>query len=265
MASASEPESGATVTSFREITCTEGDATLYGYWRDAGSRRNLVLIPGSGCHHSIWEPVVATGGIEANVLLVELPGFGKSTPRMPDGCIESFAALALRLVDAAGIGRFVAGGHSLGGMMAIEMLAQAAGRLEGVVACEGWTHAAVEQEAFGGLKDETLTPDQAARRDRYTALARAGWPDPELRRFARIWTRWEAGLALLEDAAVPVLEIWGDRGLTPRPGLDRLRIPARPNIALRWIAQGAHYLPVQEPERVGRQIADFVNGSAGRP
>lgn len=246
------------MSEFREIVWSADGVTLCGYLRHTGNARNLVLIPGSGTHHSIWEPVLAESGIEANVLLAELPGFGRSHPAMPEGSIETFTALTLQLIGAAGFDRFVIGGHSIGGMMAIEMLDHAPQRLDGVIACEGWTHASVAQKAFAGRKNETLTPEQMAARSHYAALAREDWSDDDFKRYARIWQRWENGRRLLDHATVPILELWGDRGILPRPSRDALMIPARESIVLEWIPNGGHSFLVQDPHRVGAVMARFL-------
>jgi pimeloyl-ACP methyl ester carboxylesterase len=137
--------------------CHDGIHELYGYYEDKESKNNLILIPGSYTHHSIWKPVIENAGIDANILLIELPGFGKSRPRVPDGTIEEFTGQVLKLVDAAGIERFFVGGHSIGGMMAIEMIDHAGKRIDGIISCEGWAHAEVERNAFNNLKNGTLT------------------------------------------------------------------------------------------------------------
>jgi pimeloyl-ACP methyl ester carboxylesterase len=245
---------------FEEVSCRSGTHALYGYFLDNGSDRNLVLIPGSYTHHSIWEPVIENAGIRANILLIELPGFGKSRPREPDGRIEEFTALSLQVVDAARMGRFFVGGHSIGGMMAIEMLDHAEDRLDGVISCEGWTHASVHTDAFRGLKNETLTEDQMRLRTYYGTIGRTEWTDEEIKRYSQIWRQWKKGRRLLENAAIPILEIWGDRGLAERPGRDRLQIPDKDNIELVWIAHGGHSMLVQYPRLVGEKIAAFVEG-----
>ena len=177
---------------------------------------------------------------------------------MPDGTVEQFASLVLRLIDAAGIGRFFVGGHSLGGMMAIEMADQAASRLDGIISCEGWTHHSVERDAFHQLKNETLTADQLEQLRYYGTIARTHWTDEEIRQYTKIWRKWEKGWDLLCRTEVPVLELWGDRGLKERPDRKRMLIPDRPNIELVWIERGGHSMLVQHPERIGGHIADFI-------
>lgn len=249
---------------FVEVSCSAEEGMLYGYYQHNGSRNNLVLIPGSKTHHSIWKPVIANAAIDANILLVELPGFGKSDLHRPNGTIEQYTAWTLKLIDAAGMNRFVVGGHSIGGMMAIEMLDHAAERLDGVISCEGWTHYSVEKEAFRKLKNETLTSEQLALRSHFGGLGKTGkWSDEDERAFNRIWTKWEKGLELLERAEVPVLQIWGDRGLQERPSRQSMLIPRKDNIRIVWIERGGHSLLVQVPDLIGRTMAEFMDEVRG--
>ena len=246
---------------YQERTVQAGHRTLYGYYLDQGSADTLVLIPGSYTSHAIWKPVVESADIPANIFLAELPGFGKSRPKEPDSTIEEIAASILKLIDGAGIGRFYAGGHSIGGMVATEMLDVARyclrDRLQGVISCEGWVHHSVEQEAFSGRKNETLTEEELALRRHYGTIARAHWTDEEIGAYAKIWRKWEKGKKLLEQTSIPVLEIWGDRGL-PRPDRAGLLLPDKPNIRLAWLPNGGHSFLVQYPRQVGHMIAEFL-------
>ena len=74
--------------------------------------------------------------------------------------------------------------------------------------------------------------------------------------FASSWKRWN-GLPILETTPVPVLDIWGDRGLPP-PNRSVMRIPDRPNIELVWIASAGHHLPTERPNEVADAIDAFI-------
>jgi pimeloyl-ACP methyl ester carboxylesterase len=193
-------------------------------------------------------------------LLAELPGFGKSNLYYPDGTIKQYTALTLKLINAAGIDRFVIGGHSIGGMMAIEMLDHAEDRLDGIITSEGWSHYSVEKQAFHGLKNQTLTAEQLALRTYYGELGRDNkWSEADEKRFNKIWIKWEKGLELLKRAEVPILQFWGDRGLKERPSRDSMLIPHKENIRIEWVEKGGHSLLVQVPELMGKAIAEFMN------
>jgi pimeloyl-ACP methyl ester carboxylesterase len=83
----------------------------------------FVLIHGLGGDRHTWRPVVDGLTAERDVVVVELPGFGTSTPLPPD--VEpspvALAAAVLRRLDEAGVRRAHVVGHSLGGWVALEL------------------------------------------------------------------------------------------------------------------------------------------------
>lgn len=246
------------MNSFKEIYCSCNGQEMYGYLQHNNSKNNLVLIPGSYTHHSIWEPVIKNAGVDANILLVELPGFGKSRPVTPDGTIEEFAVQILKLIDSAGINRFFIGGHSIGGMISIEMIDIASDRIDGVIPCEGWTHSSVEKEAFGSAKVKTYTEEQLKLRSHYDTIGSTHWTDDERKRYGSVWRKWENGLKCLEKAEMPILGLWGDRNMDVRPGFEKLQIPNKKNYRAVWIENCDHSMLVQYPEQIGEIIAEFI-------
>ena len=53
--------------------------------------------------------------------------------------VEQFAEDVLLISDLAGLQRFYVGGHSIGGMVALEVGRASPGRVKGIVSVEGWT------------------------------------------------------------------------------------------------------------------------------
>jgi pimeloyl-ACP methyl ester carboxylesterase len=122
---------------------------------------------------------------------------------------------------------------------------------------EGWTRHQAEQDAFQGLKYNTLSADQL---DRSADLKRPvieTWNDRQMDEFRQIWKEWD-GYNFLCQTKLPILELWGDRGLQKRPELKSLSIPERENIQVRWILGASHLLPLERPQEVALAIADFV-------
>jgi pimeloyl-ACP methyl ester carboxylesterase len=96
----------------------------------------FVLVHGLGGDRHTWRPVIDGLTAERDVLVVELPGFGASTP-LPEELEPSPVALAaavLRRLDEAGVGRFHVVGHSLGGWVALELADLAPSRVVSVTA-----------------------------------------------------------------------------------------------------------------------------------
>lgn len=216
----------------------------------------LVLIPGSFNTASVFAEMIRSLNSDLSIMVVEMRGHGGSWPPPVHGSIPQFAGDVLRAVDAAGIRKFYVGGHSIGGMVAIEVAGQRPQALKGVISIEGWTHYSVQQTAFHGLKLETMTPAKLALRTRFADEVKSRWTAEQVKDFLTIWRSW-SGLAILRNTQLAVLEIWGDRN---RPPASRksMQIPDRPNIELEWIHGAGHSLPVEAPEKVAALINKFL-------
>ncbi len=220
-------------------------ASIAYYVRD-GVGPNLVLIPGSWGDHHVFDRVVEALPRSFRVVIVELRGHGRSQPPSSDPSMRSLADDVLAVVDRLGLARFHVGGHSIGGMLAVEIAGLRPGAVAGAIAMEGWTHHQVARDAFPNDSGGT------ANRERILKTMSAA----EMSAFASVWRRWD-GLPILRATPVRVLEIWGDRG-RPRPSRELMRIPDRSNIELAWIAGASHSMLVERPGEVARLVAAFV-------
>ena len=221
-----------------------------------GTGPALVLIPGSFNPAAVYARMITRLDGRVPIVIVELPGHGGSWPPPKDGTIPQFARQVLKAVDAAGVKKFYVGGHSIGGMVAIEIAGQRPRALKGVISMEGWTHHSVAEDAFGGKQQETTTVAQLAERHVFREEVEARWTKQQMTEFARIWRTW-SGLAILEKTRVPVLEIWGDRGHAPATRA-KMQIPERKNIQMVWIHGVSHSLPVVAPEELGDAVNAFL-------
>ncbi|MGZ4613133.1 MAG: alpha/beta fold hydrolase [Kineosporiaceae bacterium] len=90
-----------------------------------GGGEPLVLLHGIGSFRQAWDPVLPALAPEADVIAVDLPGFGDSPP-LPATVEPSPAALALAVVgllDELGLDVPHVAGNSLGGWVALELAA----------------------------------------------------------------------------------------------------------------------------------------------
>jgi pimeloyl-ACP methyl ester carboxylesterase len=120
-------ENGTTVTS-RSITITDSPAheqplegSTLAYDR-AGVGEPLVLLHGLGASRRSWDPVVAALVAQRDVIAVDLPGHGDSSPSWArDSAPADIAARVARLLDELGLQTAHLGGNSLGGWVALEL------------------------------------------------------------------------------------------------------------------------------------------------
>lgn len=94
--------------------------TLYAERR--GSGPSLVLLPGMAAHHALWgNEFLDAAGERFELLLLDHRGTG-ATPRGPiPFTVEDLANDAAEAVLAAGVERPLILGHSMGGMVALEL------------------------------------------------------------------------------------------------------------------------------------------------
>jgi pimeloyl-ACP methyl ester carboxylesterase len=232
----------------------DGGYLAYYHWCRPGP--SLLLIPGSWSEYTQFDPVRHKLDPSLNLVIVELPGHGRSWPPTLEGSIESFATEVLRVTAALRWDSWFVGGHSIGGMVAIELAAQRPEQISGVISIEGWTHHHVLREAFG-QNYNTLSQAEELQRQQERSKTLSRLSREQTTAFREIWRRWD-GLRILRTTPVPILELWGDRD-QPRPKRDVMRIPNRDNIQLRWIAGASHSLPLEEPGEVAAAINQFIH------
>lgn len=223
----------------------------------------LVLVPRSFNAAGVFAEMMCSLNPGWTIMVVELRGHGGSWPPPSGGSIPQFAGDVLRAVDAARIGKFYIGGHSIGGMVAIEIAGQRPGSLKGLISIEGWTHHSVQQQAFHGRKLETMPAAKLAEREKFHQEVVWRWTPEQVKGFLTIWRNW-SGLETLRTTRLPVLEIWGDRD-RPLPSRADMQIPNRPNIELVWLHGVGHSLPVEAPRRVAEVISRFITKMEARP
>jgi pimeloyl-ACP methyl ester carboxylesterase len=91
--------------------------------RDPAGGEPLLLIHGLGASTGVWDPVVPLLAEQREVIVLDLPGFGRE-PSLPEGVEPSAANLAAALHERClelGIERPHVAGNSLGGWVGLEM------------------------------------------------------------------------------------------------------------------------------------------------
>ncbi len=243
-----------------EVGRQDGGHLAYYHWPAEGP--SLLLIPGSWSDYRQFDAVGRHLTEDLNLVIVELPGHGRSWPPALTGTIEGFAQEVLHVTDALGWKSWYAGGHSIGGMIAIELARQRPQELVGVISLEGWTHHEVLSEAFSGQIYNTLSKEQEEQRLQARSQTLSRLSENQISAFRLIWQLWD-GLPILQSTSVPVLEVWGDRNQS-RPSPQQMRIPDRDNIWLRWVVGASHSLPLERPKEVAAAINQFI-GSQDAP
>lgn len=217
----------------------------------------LVLLPGSFSDAHQFEAMLAHFPGDLSVIIIETRGHGESWPPAKHGSIQLFARDVILVLDVLRVQAFFVGGHSIGGMIAIEVGRTCSHRVLGIVSIEGWTnHKAVKKAYKQVPNNHLLTPEQERERLESRARVMANWSRQQVKQFGSAWKRWD-GWPILASTTIPVIEIYGDRGMDA-PSREDLLIPRKENIQLVIIENGSHSLPLQHPDKLASIIMPFL-------
>jgi pimeloyl-ACP methyl ester carboxylesterase len=98
-----------------------------------GSGPPLLLIPGLASDVATWVPVRDALGERFSLIAVDNRGCGRTTPADAPITVEQMADDCAALLDALGIARAHVLGHSMGGMIALELAARHPDRVDRLV------------------------------------------------------------------------------------------------------------------------------------
>jgi pimeloyl-ACP methyl ester carboxylesterase len=195
---------------------------------------------------------------------MDFRGHGRSDVTDQPFTVKDLSDDIAALLGALKIEEAILVGHSLGGMLAMDVAARTTLACA-LVLLEGWTRlgagAALEgKRFFGTLSEATIESIQAK------GKAMRGRFKPGI--WEAFWQTLQAfdGLPFLESASIPVIEAYGEMGRTERT-FERLLIPPNPHIKVRWIPSAGHYLPIEEPVEIAalcREAADLVGDRTRR-
>ncbi len=235
-----------------------------------GAGRDVVVLPGNGCSMEDFGPVAARLAERYRVTGVHVPGREPVMwPDEPVGFVDELPKMVERVLDGAGVGRFAAVGHSMGGMLAIQLARAMPGRVAGLVLVEGFvsleTHfRLVNRESYrpGGAMAAEVREAWMGRQARNGEWNRMrpgffkGFWEGQLKHDARGWIG-ELGVPVLQVMAAnpgrgfpEERDVEGWRGLLEMKGVDDLEICVAPD--------AGHWPMLDQPKMVFERISKFL-------
>lgn len=103
------------------------------FYEIRGSGKPVFLLHGLALDHSIWLEMADYFGDQAQFIIPDLRGHGRTPLGNADGTLEQFANDALQLADHLGHQQFTLAGHSMGGYIALALAEGHPERLAGLV------------------------------------------------------------------------------------------------------------------------------------
>ena len=248
------------------------------YWEETGSGPPLLLIMGLGYAHQMWHRTTPLASKHFRTILLDNRGVGQSD--LPPGPypIQTMAADAAAVLDAAGVESADVYGISMGGMIAQEFAIQYPQRVRklmlGCTACGGPNVVRPEREVNQVLMmrgDMTMeegieaavpyiydvnTP--RARIEEDLAIRRVTYPRPEAYAYQlQGILAWES-YSRLSEIKAPTLVIHGETDRLVPPGNGRLIAESISGSKLVVIPNASHIYMTDQPEASHQAIMDFL-------
>ncbi|MHC4886663.1 MAG: alpha/beta fold hydrolase, partial [Planctomycetota bacterium] len=206
-----------------------------------------LYLSGTGCDSTDWAGIAEHLPGPVTSVALDFPGHGESEGPACDLTFDDLVDDAAALIDALGLEVVIGVGHSLGGMVAIDLAARCPA-VAGLVLVEGWSCGAAWGAFAEGHLFGTLGPAELAALKVRDKPREARW-QPE--RWSRFWETVRAydGVATLASLTIPTVHLYGTFGRHAE-SLAALRLPTSANHTLVWLEGAGHYLPQERPAEV---------------
>lgn len=236
----------------------------------------VLLLRGFPLDRSMWNPLaLAWAEAGARVLLPDLRGHGRSPVAGGPSLMEKMAGDVVALADRRGWDRFLLGGFSMGGYVALELARRWPHRVTGLLLVDTRAEADTEEgrRARARLIDQVRARGMDAAAEAMVprfftpqTLAQARSVVDDVRRVI-LSNPAEGAIAALEgmkaraDQRVhlpsfprPVLVLVGEHDTVTPPEAARTMAGLFPNAELEAIPEAAHLAPLERPGRVVRVV-----------
>jgi pimeloyl-ACP methyl ester carboxylesterase len=248
------------------------DGVALYYERDGSGEPQLLFVPGWCCNGSFYAPQFDHFRRSHAVTVVELRGCGRSD--VPEGGydIPSLADDVARVCEEAGISSPVVVGHSLGGMIAIELGARHPGLPRAIVADDPGPVDPLPRSAqiFQGFAAQMAGPTGEAVRRAWVEDGVGPTADDEVRQLVvetmcavplhvaaaaiRGVCEWN-GVAALALCDLPILVLLSAPGGSNAP--DRL-LSIKPDLHLGMTVGSGHFHQLEVSDQVNAMIERFL-------
>ena len=225
------------------------------YLNSGNSGCPLLFLHGTGCDASDWMSVIEGLPSEQRCIALDFRGHGQSAVPTQPFTLANLAGDVLHLVDYLGIQELVIVGHSLGGMVAMEV-ARRSSCVVGFILLEGWTSLSSAGSAFDpGRFYGSLSETAVAQIQRKSEGTRNRFQSEVWHHFWESVKKFDA-YTYLQRASIPIYEVFGGMGRNDLTE-QKLRIPSNPHIRWVWVPNAGHYLPHECPAEAAKVVSTF--------
>lgn len=250
-----------------------------------GSGPTVLMLHGIGGGHQAFAPQVETlaqAGYRA--VAWNMPGYGRSAPIEPY-TFKGLAQSALDLIDALQCDNVTLVGHSMGGMVAQELIARRPDRVSRLVLCgtsaafgkrtdgqlaQGWAEQFLVQrtapldagktmeEMAQLLVPQMVGPGALPEGLRLAEFCMANVPPSTYRRALQALVTFDRQRELA-DIRVPTLLVAGELDRVASPSVMRQMAAAIPRAAYTEMAATGHLMNLEAPDAFDALLLDFLS------
>ena len=98
------------------------------HFERVGTGRPLLMVHGLGANLRTWDPLLTALRGERELILIDLPGHGRSPSLSGPQTVEAFADALVSFVQSQGLGTADLVGSSVGGRLVLELARRGIGR-----------------------------------------------------------------------------------------------------------------------------------------
>lgn len=254
-----------------------------------GTGEPVLLIQGVGAIGKAWTPQVEALKQRFSVITFDNRGIGASTITEGRLTIESMADDALAILDAEGIDRCHVVGHSMGGLIAMQLALISPRRVKSLaLLCtfpDGQSGVRLTRNTFfTGIRTRLGTRNMRRNAFLSLVLSKAGMRSEQLRTLAtemtdlfgrdladqppiimkqlRAMSRFDPTWRLRCLASIPTLVVSGEEDRIAVPAYGRKLAGAIPGAAYLQLEKAGHAVPIESPESINRLLAEHMRQTA---
>lgn len=254
-----------------------------------GTGEPVLLIQGVGAIGKAWTPQVEALKQRFSVITFDNRGIGASTITEGRLTIESMADDALAILDAEGIDRCHVVGHSMGGLIAMQLALISPRRVKSLaLLCtfpDGQSGVRLTRNTFfTGIRTRLGTRNMRRNAFLSLVLSKAGMRSEQLRTLAtemtdlfgrdladqpsiimkqlRAMSRFDPTWRLRCLASIRTLVVSGEEDRIAVPAYGRKLAGAIPGAAYLQLEKAGHAVPIESPESINRLLAEHMRQTA---
>jgi 3-oxoadipate enol-lactonase len=253
------------------------------FYEIMGEGAPVVLLHPFPAHHEFWNPVTSALSARYRLILPDLRGHGDSEIGEGPALMQKHASDVARVLDAAGVGKAVFVGCSIGGYILLEFWRRFRGRVTALALCETRPQADTAEARANRLKAaadvmeqgtepfiESMIPKLIGRTTVSTrpdlvegacAMMRKMSPE-DISLVLRGMAERPDSVADLKTINVQTLIAIGEEDVLSTVADGELMRQHIAGSQLKVIPKAGHYSPWEQPEEVGKILRQFLDNVA---